>query len=92
LFFRGGVVVVFVGGEDQAGFVRLVEEVGATRAVLVGVDVGKFEALAVIADGRGELLGDPVAFALEEPGVGVLEAAIGQWVERRSASVVRMGC
>ena len=49
-------MVAFVGGEDQAGFVRLVEEAGATRTVLVGTDVGKFEALALIADGRGELL------------------------------------
>jgi hypothetical protein len=36
-----------VGGEDRAGFVRLVEEAGATRTVLVGVDVGKHDALTV---------------------------------------------
>lgn len=83
--------MAFVGGEDQAGFLRLVEEAGATRTVLVGVDVGKFDALALIADARGELLDDPVAFVLDEPGVGLVEAAIRRCIEQRSASVVRVG-
>ena len=83
--------MAFVGGVDQAGFMRIIEESGAIRTVLVGIDVGKFEALALIADGRGELLADPVVFALDELGVSLLEAAIQRCVEQRSASVVRLG-
>ena len=88
---RGGAVVAFVGGEDQAGFMRLVEEAGTTRTVLVGIDVGKFEALALIADGRGELLAEPFAFTLDEVGVSTLEVVIGRCRRRRSATVVRIG-
>jgi transposase len=83
--------MAFVGGEDQAGFCRLVEEAGATRTVLVGIDVGKFEALALIADGRGELLAEPVVVELDEPGVSQLEAVIAGVIRQRSASLVRIG-
>jgi transposase len=83
--------VAFVGGEDQAGFLRLVEEAGATRAVLVGIDVGKYDALALVADGRGELLGEPVAFGLDESGVCSLEAAIRSGCRERSATLTRIG-
>lgn len=83
--------MAFVGGEDQAAFLRLVDVAGATRTVLVGIDVGKHDALAVVADGRGELLGDPAAFVLDEPGVRSLEAAVDACREERSASVVRFG-
>lgn len=83
--------MAFVGGEDQAGFLRLVEEAGATRTVLVGVDVGKYDALALISDGRGELLGEPVEFALDQPGVCSLEAAVRTACRQRSATVKRIG-
>jgi hypothetical protein len=82
--------VAFVGGEDQAGFCRLVEEAGATRTVLVGIDVGKFEALALVADWRGELLAEPVVVELDEPGVSQLEAVIAGVIRQRSASLVRI--
>ena len=61
--------MALVDGEDRVGFLRLVDEVGASRTILVGIDVGKFAALALIADGRGELLAEPLDFALDEPGV-----------------------
>lgn len=83
--------MAFVGGEDQAAFQRLVGEVGATRTVLVGIDVGKYDALALIADGRGELLGEPVSFALDESGVAALEAAVDDLGRQRSAPLVRFG-
>jgi transposase len=83
--------VAFVGGEDRAVFLRLMDEVGATRTVLVGIDVGKYEALALIADGRGELFGEPVMFGLDEPGVNSLEAAVRSVCGERSAKVVRVG-
>lgn len=83
--------MTFVGGEDQAAFQRLVNEVGAIRTVLVGVDVGKYDALALVADGQGELLGKPVPFGLDEPGVVALEAAVRDRCRERSASLVRIG-
>lgn len=83
--------MAFVGGEDQAAFQRRVKQVGAARSVLVGIDVGKYDALALIADGHGELLGEPVSFGLDEPGVGALEAAVADRSRERSASLVRIG-
>lgn len=83
--------MAFVGGENQAAFLRLVDVAGATRTVLVGIDVGKHDALGLIADGRGELLGDPVVFALDEPGVRSFEAAVEASGQERSATVIRIG-
>lgn len=57
----------------------------------LGIDVGKYDALALIADGRGELLGEPVSFGLDEPGVASLEAAVRDRCGERRASVVRLG-
>lgn len=83
--------MAFVGGEDQAGFLRLIEVAGASRTVLVGIDVGKSAALALFADGRGELLGEPVVFGLDERGVCSLEAAVRARSGQRSATVTRIG-
>lgn len=83
--------MAFVGGEDQAGFLRLVEGAGATRTVLVGIDVGKHDALALIADARGELLGEPVSFSLDEPGVRSLEDSIRCQALQRCATLIRIG-
>lgn len=81
----------FVGGAVQAGFLRSMERVGPVRSVLAGIDVGKFEALGLIADGRGELLAEPVVFGLDEPGVRAFESAIGRACAARSARLVRFG-
>lgn len=81
----------FVGGAVQADFLRSMERAGPVRSVLAGVDVGKFEALALIADGRGELLAEPVVFGLNEPGVRAFETAVGQACAARSAKLVRFG-
>ena len=67
------------------------ERAGPQRTVLAGIDVGKFEALALVADGRGELLGEPLVFALDEPGVASLEAAMRQAAAARSATLARIG-
>lgn len=83
--------MAFVGGGLQAEFVRLVEAAGPSRTVLIGIDVGKFDAVAMVADGRGELLGEPIVFDLDEPGVGRLEAAVEQCRSARQATVVRFG-
>lgn len=81
----------FVGGEEQGEFLRLMERAGPSRTVLVGIDVGKFDALALVADGRGELLAEPVTFGLDEPGVAALEAAVSRARSMRSATLVRFG-
>lgn len=83
--------MAFVGGHRQERFQQRVREVGADRCVLVGVDVGKHAALALIADGFGQLLAPTVEFALDEPGVGLLETAVGEAVTGRQAEVVRFG-
>lgn len=83
--------MAFVGGREQARFVRVVEAAGASRTVLVGIDVGKHEALALLADGRGELVGDPLVFGLDEVGVRRLLAVVESACAARSATVVRMG-
>lgn len=81
----------FVGGPEQADFLRLMERAGPLRTVLVGIDVGKSDALALIADGRGELLAEPITVELDQPGVASLEAAVAQARQARSATVVRIG-
>lgn len=83
--------MAFVGGREQSRFVQLVEAAGASRTVLVGIDVGKHEALALLADGRGELIGDPLAFGLDEGGVQTLLVAVEVACTARSAVVVRVG-
>ncbi len=59
--------MAFVGGQRQERFQQRVREVGADRCVLVGVDVGKHAALALIADGFGQLLAPAVEFPLDTP-------------------------
>jgi transposase len=81
----------FVGGVEQGEFLRLIDRAGPAQTVLVGVDVGKFDALALIADARGELLAEPVGFGLDEPGVEALEAAVRLACSVRSATLVRFG-
>jgi transposase len=83
--------VALVGGEDRASFVRLVEEVGSSRTILVGIDVGKFAALALVADGHGELLAEPLNFTLDETGVSALEDVIRRCARCRSVGVLRIG-
>lgn len=83
--------MAFVGGQRQEQFQQRVREVGADRCVLVGVDVGKHAALALIADGFGQLLAPAVEFGLDEPGVCGLEAAVRNAVVARGDGLVRFG-
>jgi transposase len=83
--------VAFVGGQRQEQFQRRIRELGADRCVLVGVDVGKHAALALIADGFGQLLAPAVEFALDEVGVDALESAVRDVVVGRQAGLVRFG-
>lgn len=83
--------MVFVGGAGQAGFLQSMERAGPAHTILAGIDVGKFEALVLIADGRGELLAGPLVFGLDGPGVRVFESAVEQACAARSATLVRFG-
>ena len=87
----GEVVVGFVGGQRQEQFQQRVREVGADGCVLVGVDVGKHYALALVADGFGQLLVPAVEFALDEAGVQALEAAVLKAAAGRGARLIRFG-
>lgn len=81
----------FIGGVTQQLYVERTRDYQASECLAVGIDVGKRDALALIADHRGELVGAPVMFGLTEPGVLVLEEAIAAAVLARSARSVRVG-
>lgn len=83
--------MAFVGGRGQEEFLRRVRAAGAARCLLVGVDVGKYAALALIADGFGELVAAPVEFGLDRPGVASLQDSIRGAAGFADAVVVRVG-
>jgi transposase len=60
--------VGFAGGAAQAEYMSQVRGLPPERCLVVPVDVGKRTAMAVIADRNGEVVGDPVEFALTVPG------------------------
>lgn len=81
----------FVGGDLQARYMARVRGIDPIRCLVVPVDVGKWSAMALVADHHGEIVVAPFEFRLDEPGVGVLLAAIGRAVVARSAVVCRVG-
>jgi hypothetical protein len=56
-----------------------------SRCLAAGIDVGKYEALCLIADHRGELVGQPVTFALAEVGAVAFEPALTAARQQRAA-------
>lgn len=81
----------FIGGVTQQEYVRRTRGFLPSQCLAVGIDVGKRDALALIADHHGEVVGEPVAFALNEPGVRSLEQALQLAVRSRQACSVRIG-
>lgn len=81
----------FVGGESQREYVVKTREFDPLRCLAAGVDVGKYEALCLIADHRGELVGEALAFPLTEPGVRLLEQHLAVASTARAALSVRVG-
>lgn len=61
------------------------------RCLAAGVDVGKSEALCLIADHRGEVVGEALTFPLTEPGVQAMERLLATAAGVRSALSVRIG-
>lgn len=88
----GGVAVTrFVGGSLQGQFMARVRDVDPTRCLVVPVDVGKWSAMALVADHYGEIIVEPFTFTLTEPGVRNLLVAIARGEAERQAHICRVG-
>lgn len=81
----------YVGGELQAGFMVRVRGVDPQRCLAVPIDVGKWSAMALVADHHGEVVVAPFEFSLDEPGVSRLLRAIAAAERDRQAQVCRVG-
>ena len=64
--------MVHVHGRDVAQRATRISRVPADRRLLVPVDVGKHEAMALVADGTGDRLVAPFTFTLDRPGLAEL--------------------
>lgn len=81
----------FVGGDLQGRFMARVRGVDPQRCLAVPVDVGKWSAMALVADHHGEVVVAPFEFKLDEPGVRCLVSVIEGAIARRDAVVCRVG-
>ena len=81
----------FIGGSLQQQYVEKTRALDPSRCLAAGIDVGKYEALCLIADHRGELVGQPLTFPLTEPGAVALERQLIFAARERSALSVRVG-
>jgi transposase len=81
----------FVGGELQARFMARVRGADPAACLVVPIDVGKWSAMALIADHLGEIVVAPFEFGLDEPGVLRLLGVIEAEVAARSAVICRVG-
>jgi transposase len=85
------VVARFVGGGLQARFMARVRDVDPGWCLVVSVDVGKWSAMALVADHFGEVVRAPWEFRLDEPGVRSLLSVIAEASGDRGAVVCRVG-
>jgi transposase len=85
------VSVEFVGGPEQAEFMGRVQGLDPGRVLLVPVDVGKWEAMAMVTDLRGEIITAPFKFPLTASGVTVMRERASVAVNGRDAAVCRVG-
>lgn len=81
----------FIGGASQREYVDKTRGLDPSRCLAAGIDVGKYEALCLIADHRGEVLGEALTFPLTEPGVRALERQLSSASTVRSAVSIRIG-
>ncbi|HTT90379.1 MAG TPA: transposase [Acidimicrobiales bacterium] len=81
----------FVGGPLQAELMARAKGLDPARCLVVPVDVGKWSAMALVADHYGEVVVAPFEFALSEPGVRELLAAIEKAGDERAAQMCRAG-
>ena len=81
----------FVGGDLQAQFMARVRGTDPAACLVVPVDVGKWSAMALVADHYGEIVAAPFEFRLDEPGVRRLLSVIETQVSERQAVLCRVG-
>ena len=81
----------FIGGSLQQQYVDRTRALDPCRCLAAGIDVGKYEALCLIADHRGELVRQPLTFPLTEVGAVALEQELAAAGRQRSALSVRVG-
>ena len=81
----------FVGGRLQAELMARTRGLDPARCLVVPVDVGKWSAMALVADHFGEVVVAPFEFPLTEPGVQVLLSAVEKARGERGAEMCRAG-
>ena len=81
----------FIGDGSQQEYVERTRGLDPSRCLAAGIDVGKYEALCLIADHRDEVVGEALTFPLTEPGVRALEPLLAAAVTARAAASVRIG-
>ena len=81
----------YVGGDLQGRFMARVRDVDPRRCLAVPVDVGKWSAMALVADHHGEVLRAPFEFRLDEPGFRGLLSLIADAADDVGAVVCRVG-
>ena len=52
----------FIGGGSQQEYVERTRGLDPSRCLAAGIDVGKYEALCLIADHRGEVVGEALTY------------------------------
>ena len=81
----------FIGGLQQLKYVEKTRGLDPSGCLAAGIDVGKYEALCLVADHRGEVVGPPLTFPLTEVGARALERHLERAGRERSALSVRVG-
>jgi transposase len=81
----------FVGGPLQAEFMARVRDVDPGRCLVAPIDIGKWSAMALVADHYGEVIVEPFEFTLTEPGVQSLLVVMARAEAIRQAEVCRVG-
>lgn len=84
-------MVRFVGGAAQAGYVDQVRTLDPDQCLVVPVDVGKRSAMGLVANHHGEVVADPVEFALTRSGTEQLLKVVADAESRTGAKSVRIG-
>ena len=82
--------MVHVHGRDVARRVRIAE-IPAAKRLVVPVDVGKHEAMALVADAAGEQLVAPFVFALDRPGLADFVERVQRAADGRDGVRVEVG-
>ena len=83
--------MVHVHGRDVAARVAGAGRIPAAERLLVPIDVGKHEAMALVADATGERLVAPFTFALDRPGLADLVRRVERVVADRRGARVEVG-